>query len=113
MGFVILAQSIIIEEKKIMKRKIWPELKLVRDIQVFLDFANFYKRFIRNINRIAVLLIFILWIINETNKDRIQSSQGHKNQKYQKISTNINDIGNGNSITGDMEYLSTVEKAKS
>ena len=32
--------------KKIEVLKNWPEPKLVRDIQVFLNFANFYWQFI-------------------------------------------------------------------
>ena len=34
------------EEERIDAVKNWPEPKSIRDIQVFLDFANFYCRFI-------------------------------------------------------------------
>ena len=40
--------------------KNWSEPKLVRDIQVFLDFANFHWRFIKNFSRITTLLILML-----------------------------------------------------
>ena len=40
--FVVSAQEISMEEKRIEAVKTWPEPKLIRDIQVFLGFANFY-----------------------------------------------------------------------
>lgn len=44
------------EVKKIEALKTWPKLKLINDIQVFLSFANFYRRFIKSCNKIAALL---------------------------------------------------------
>ncbi len=46
LGFVVLVQGIRMEEEKIEAVKTWPEPQSVRDIQVFLGFANFYRRFI-------------------------------------------------------------------
>ena len=45
-GYVVSAQRVKIEDKQIEAVKNWPELKSMRDIQVFLSFANFYQRFI-------------------------------------------------------------------
>ena len=42
LGYVVSAQGVQIEDKKIEVVKNWPEPKSIRDIQVFLDFANFY-----------------------------------------------------------------------
>ena len=58
--FVVSAQGISIEENKIEAVKVWPEPKSIRDIQVFLGFANFYQRFIQGFSRIAALLISML-----------------------------------------------------
>ncbi len=44
------------EEEKIEAVKAWQESQSVRDIQVFLSFANFYRRFIQNFNRLHYLL---------------------------------------------------------
>ena len=48
------------EEEKINAIKNWPEPKSVRDIQVFLGFANFYCRFIQGFSRIAAPLTSML-----------------------------------------------------
>jgi hypothetical protein len=37
----------------------WSEPRSFRDIQIFLNFANFYRRFIRDYSRIAAPLISI------------------------------------------------------
>ena len=48
------------EAERIEVVKDWPEPKSVRDIQVFLGFANFYRRFIQGFNRIAAPLTSML-----------------------------------------------------
>ena len=48
------------EEERIDVVKNWPETKSVRDIQVFLGFANFYCRFIQGFSRIAAPLTSML-----------------------------------------------------
>ena len=50
------------EEEKIIAVKAWHEPKLVRDIQVFIKFANFYRRFIQGFSKIAALLTSMLKI---------------------------------------------------
>ena len=48
------------EAKKIEVVKDWPKPKLVRNIQIFLEFANFYWQFIQSFSRIATPLTSIL-----------------------------------------------------
>ena len=48
------------EDKRIEAVKQWPEPQSVRDIQVFLGFANFYRRFIQGFSRIAAPLTLML-----------------------------------------------------
>lgn len=40
-------------------------LKLINNIQIFLSFTHFYKKFIMNFNRVGPLSILILQKINE------------------------------------------------
>ena len=48
------------EDKRIKVMKNWPKPKSLRDIQVFLGFANFYQYFIQNLSKIAGPLTSIL-----------------------------------------------------
>ena len=57
---MVSAQGISIEEERIEAVKTWPELKSIRDIQVFLGFANFYRRFIQGFSKIAMPLTSML-----------------------------------------------------
>ena len=60
LGYVVSNQGIQIEDERIEVIKNWLELKSVRDIQVFIGFANFYWWFIQGFSRIAAPLILIL-----------------------------------------------------
>ncbi len=42
LGYIVSHQGIRMEEKRIKAVRDWPEPQSVRDIQVFLEFANFY-----------------------------------------------------------------------
>jgi hypothetical protein len=59
LGFVISTRSIEINKSKIKVIAEWPKSKSFRNIQVFLNFANFYRRFIRDYSRIAAPLTSI------------------------------------------------------
>ena len=48
------------EDKRIKVVKDWPEPESVRDIQVFIDFENFYRHFIQGFSRIAASLTSML-----------------------------------------------------
>ncbi len=78
-GFVILAQSIRIEEDRIEVIKTWLEPWSVENIQVFLGFANFYRTFIKNYSKIAAPLISMLRI-TDNNDLSAQFDQNEKNQ---------------------------------
>ena len=47
LGYMVSSKGIRMEDKKIKAVKRWPEAKSVRDIQVFLGFANFYRQFVK------------------------------------------------------------------
>ena len=48
------------EEKQIKAMENWPKPTLIYDVQVFINFANFYWCFIQSFSRIVVLLISFL-----------------------------------------------------
>ena len=59
---MVLAQSISIEEEKIEAVKAWPKPNSIRNIHVFLGFANFYQRFIQKFSKIVTPLTLMLKI---------------------------------------------------
>ena len=60
LGYVEYSQEIYIEEEEIDAIKAQPEPKLVRDIQVFIGFANFYWCFIQGFSKIIATVTSIL-----------------------------------------------------
>ena len=60
LGYIVSAQGVRMEDERIEAIKNWPEPTSVRDIQVFIGFANFYRRFIRGFSRIAAPLTSML-----------------------------------------------------
>ena len=60
LGFVVSRDDIKMEEERIDAVKKWLEPQSVRDIQVFIDFANFYWHFIKDFSRIAAPLTAML-----------------------------------------------------
>ena len=60
LGYIVSSQGICMEEERINAVKAWPEPKSIRDIQVFIEFANFYRRFIQGFSKIAAPLTSIL-----------------------------------------------------
>ena len=60
LGYVLSAQRVWMEDERIEAVRNWLEPKSVRDIQVFLGFANFYWCFIQSFSKIAGPLTSIL-----------------------------------------------------
>ena len=60
LGYVVSAQGVRMEEERIDVVKNWLESKSVYDIQVYLGFANFYRRFLQGFSRIAAPLTSML-----------------------------------------------------
>ncbi len=88
-------------EERIEAVKTWPEPQSVRDIQVFLGFVNFYRRFIQNFSRIAAPLTSML---RTTDKEAL-STQATENEKNQDAPASA---GGGVGVGGSIKNLSTV-----
>lgn len=61
-----MVQAICIKDKRIKVIITWPEFHSIGNTQVFIIFANFYCRFIKGFNKIAILPISILKTIIST-----------------------------------------------
>ena len=56
LGSIITTEGIRMDQKKVKAVQEWPVPKSVKEIQAFLGFANFYRRFIRNYSKVAAPL---------------------------------------------------------
>ena len=66
------------EAERIEVVKDWPKPKSVRDIQVFLGFANFYQRFIQGFSRIAAPLTSMLKTTGSPDKPAPSRNNGSR-----------------------------------
>ena len=85
------------EDERIKAVSNWPEPKLVRYIQVFIGFPNFYWRFIRDFNKRVKPLISILRTIRssdlpqrDNNDEVVEAGNNDKNLTKSKRSKNVN-----------------------
>ncbi|XP_049339640.1 uncharacterized protein LOC125804612 [Astyanax mexicanus] len=60
LGYVISARGITMDDRKIQAVVNWPTPRSVKELQRFLGFANFYRRFIRNYSSVAAPLTNLL-----------------------------------------------------
>jgi hypothetical protein len=56
LGYIISNEGLMMDPKKIQAVTEWSTLKIVRDVQCFLGFANFYRIFIKNYSQVAAPL---------------------------------------------------------
>ena len=61
LGFIISPNGIAMEPDRITTVTEWPIPSNVHDIQVFIGFANFYRRFIDRFSRIVAPITLLLW----------------------------------------------------
>ena len=60
LGFIISEDDVAMEHARVITIENWPIPMSFHDVQVFLGFANFYRRFIEVYSRIAVGLTALL-----------------------------------------------------
>uniref|UniRef100_A0A3B1JZA6 ribonuclease H n=1 Tax=Astyanax mexicanus TaxID=7994 RepID=A0A3B1JZA6_ASTMX len=56
LGYIISANGVLMDDNKVEAVTSWPTPQTIKDLQRFLGFANFYRRFIRNFSSIAAPL---------------------------------------------------------
>ena len=79
LGFVVSSKVISIKAKKIKVIKKWSKLMLIKDIQVFLGFTNFYLQLIQGFCRITASLTLMLKTTAQLEKstlDKLEVGDG-------------------------------------
>src|SRR5205823_6123888 len=76
LGFVISPEGISMDPSRVSTIQEWPAPRSIRDIQVFLGFANFYRRFIEGYSRITAPITRLL-----RGKNKLNWSQEAKAQE--------------------------------
>jgi len=56
LGYICTPEGLKMDESKVQTIRDWPQPRNVRDIQSFLGFANFYRRFIHNYSELVIPL---------------------------------------------------------
>ena len=64
LGYIVSREGLKMDSKKIEAITSWPKPTIVKEVQSFLGFANFYRQFIKDYSKIAVPLT------NLTKKDQ-------------------------------------------
>ena len=82
LGFVVSAQCISIEKIRIQAVKTWLEPMSIKDIQVFLGFANFYQCFIQGFSKISMSLTSILKTTTSSSPDAKRTSKAPGNSNF-------------------------------
>uniref|UniRef100_A0A8C9T6V6 Gypsy retrotransposon integrase-like protein 1 n=5 Tax=Scleropages formosus TaxID=113540 RepID=A0A8C9T6V6_SCLFO len=60
LGYILTPNGVTMDPQKVSAVLSWPQPKTVKDLQRFLGFANFYRRFIRNFSSVAAPLTALL-----------------------------------------------------
>ena len=75
---MVLSRKISIEVKRIKVVKNWPKPKSVRNIQIFLSFANFYRQFIQDFSRIAASFTSMLKTTGSSHELILSKNNGSR-----------------------------------
>ena len=59
LGYIISTASLQMDESKVQTTRDWPVPRRVKDVQSFLGFANFYRRFIKGYSELSAPLTFL------------------------------------------------------
>ena len=101
LGYVVSSKGISMEAERIEVVRKWPEPKSIRDIQVFLGFANFYRQFIQGFSRIAAPLTSMLKTTNEPAPSRNDGSRSASSRNDDSRPASGRNDGDVNGFGGD------------
>ncbi len=68
LGYLISSGVVTMDEQKVRAVVNWPQPTTLKELQRFLGFVNFYRRFIRNFNTIAAPMMSMIKVGNPTSQ---------------------------------------------
>ena len=61
LGYILAPSGLTMDDNKVKVIQDWPKPQKVKDVQLFLGFANFYRQFIHNYSDLTVPLTWLTW----------------------------------------------------
>jgi hypothetical protein len=87
LGYIIDRDGISMDSERVRTIQEWPEPKTYREIQVFLGFCNFYRRFIRGYSELALPLTSLLKGMKKGKKPGSVRLMGETKASFQRLQT--------------------------
>jgi len=53
LGYIVVVDGVTMSERKVESIKKWKSPRCVKEVQIFIGFANFYRRFIKDLCKIC------------------------------------------------------------
>ncbi len=90
LGYVISSEGVTMDDSKVQAVLNWPKPPTVKELQRFLGFANFYRRFIRSFSMVVVELFWIPQVNSVSNSKKSSVKHGHRDQLKTILLSSIN-----------------------
>ena len=81
LGFIVTLEGVVMDPSRVKTIDDWPTPKSYRDVQVFLGFANFYRRFIFNYSTVVKPMTDLLKAAMAPDPEGPQRKGGKKPKK--------------------------------
>jgi len=53
MGYIVKTSGVTMSNRKVKSVQIWADSRSVKEVQIFIGFSNFYRRFIKDFSKVC------------------------------------------------------------